>query len=71
MILTGAIMWLVARSPVGYRLELPHTTEAGAFAIALGIVVIFLGIAQFKKLRTTVNPLDLTASTKLATGGIA
>ena len=70
MILAGFIMWLVARSPFGYRVEVPYTAEAGTVLIVIGIVVIALGIAQFNKLQTTVNPLDLTESTRLATAGI-
>jgi len=69
MILTGAIMWLVARSPFGYRVELPYLAEIGTLFIALGVIVVALGIRQFAKLETTVNPLDLTESTRLASQG--
>ena len=70
MILTGVIMWLVARSPWGFSTEIPYTSEFGTAIGLLGAVVIVLGIAQFAKLQTTVNPLDLSKSTKLATQGI-
>ena len=70
MILTGAVMWLVARSRFGLAMELPYTAGIGTILIVLGAMVVAMGIAQFAKLRTTVNPLDLTASTRLATGGI-
>lgn len=69
MLLTGLIMWLIARSPFGYRVELPWLAEAGTVFIILGVIVVAMGIGQFAKLQTTVNPLDLTASTRLATGG--
>ena len=70
MLLTGAIMWGIARSPFAFSVELPYTAEAGTLLIVLGIAVITLGITQFAKLKTTVNPLDLTESTRLATQGI-
>jgi protein-S-isoprenylcysteine O-methyltransferase Ste14 len=70
MLLAGGIMWLVSRSPVGFRVELPYTAEAGTVLIVLGIVFAASGIIQFSKLGTTVNPLDLSESTRLATQGI-
>lgn len=69
VLVTGAIMWLVARSPFGHRVDAPYFAEIGTIFIALGVIVIVLGIAQFSKLKTTVNPLDLTESTRLASGG--
>ena len=43
--------------------------------IALGVLLIglgfmFSGVREFKKLQTTVNPLDLAAATTLATSGV-
>lgn len=70
MILTGVIMWLVARSPVGFRVELPYTAEAGTALIIVGVLLAVSGMVQFSRLGTTVNPLDLTESTRLVTVGI-
>lgn len=70
MILFGALMWFVSRSSFGYRKVVPFTAEAGTLFLLLGVAVIALGIHQFARLKTTVNPIDLTESTKLATGGI-
>lgn len=70
MIFIGLLMWLVARSPFGYRMEVPFTAEAGTVIIVLGMVVVALGMVQFARLKTTVNPLDLTQSTRLAIGGV-
>lgn len=70
MILFGALMWFVSRSAFGYQRVMPFTAVAGTLFMLLGVVVIALGILQFRKLKTTVNPLNLTESTQLATGGI-
>lgn len=70
MILTGALMWLVARSPFGYPTVVPYTAEAGTVFIVLGIAIIAAGMTQFARAKTTVNPIDLTDSTALVTGGI-
>ena len=40
MILTGALMWLLARSPVGYPVVVPYIAEAGILFIILGIATI-------------------------------
>jgi protein-S-isoprenylcysteine O-methyltransferase Ste14 len=39
-------------------------------SIVIGIIVVALGIREFSRLETTVNPLDLTESTRLATQSI-
>ena len=70
MILTGALMWLVARSPFGYTIAVPYTDEAGTGFMALGMAIIAAGMIQFARAKTTVNPIDLTASKTLVTGGI-
>jgi protein-S-isoprenylcysteine O-methyltransferase Ste14 len=70
MILTGLLMWFIARSSFAYTMVLPYTAEAGTVFIVIGMVVVGLGIREFSRLQTTVNPLDLTASTRLATQSI-
>ena len=70
MILTGAVMWLVAKSRFGFTTELPFTAEIGTVFIALGVIVIATGLTTFARLGTTVNPLDLTETTRLVTQGI-
>lgn len=70
MLLTGAVMWLVARSSFGYTIVVPYTDEAGTVFMVLGMAIIAAGMTQFAKAKTTVNPIDLTNSTALVTGGI-
>lgn len=70
MILTGAVMWLIARSPFSLAMEIPFTAELGTILIVVGGVVIALGMLEFAKLKTTVNPLDLSKTSRLATRGI-
>lgn len=70
MILTGALMWLLAHGTPEYQYDLPYNTEIGFVVFSIGVYVIVRGILHFARIKTTVNPLDLTASTQLATGGI-
>ena len=70
MILTGALMWLVAHSPFALRVVIPFGGIIRTLVIATGLGIALLGMLEFAKLKTTLNPIDLTASTRLATGGV-
>lgn len=70
MVLFGTAMWGVSRSSFGLTQAVHYLGFAG-FAFGLsGVLVIAAGIREFSRLKTTVNPLDLTESTQLATGSI-
>lgn len=70
MIFTGAVMWLVASSPFGFRFSLPSTPEIRTLVIVIGALFVVSGIVRFARLKTTVNPFKLDESTRLATSGI-
>ncbi len=70
MIATGTLMWWVARGPLGYPISLPLVPEIRTVVIALGALVVALGIVRFARLKTTVNPVKLDESKRLATTGI-
>ncbi len=70
MIMTGAVMWLVARNPLGLRFSLPYLVEIRTVIIVLGALFAVAGIVQFARLKTTVNPFKLTESKRLATTGV-
>ena len=68
--LIGIAMWAVA--DMGPQLGLPQTLRwASALVIAVsGAAVTFAGILEFRRARTTVNPLNPEAASTLVTGGI-
>lgn len=70
MILIGALMWYVASSALALPINIPLHEIIGGVLIAVGVVVSFVAIGQFKFTGTTVNPLTPSAATRLVDGGI-
>jgi len=69
-LLIGVLMWTVG--DMGPHLGLPQTMRwAIALVIALsGAAVSVAGVLEFRRARTTVNPLKPEAASALVTGGI-
>ncbi len=68
--LAALAMWLTARYLPALALDLPF---AGAVAIALllaGVAVAALGVIEFRRARTTVNPMHPERSTRVVDSGI-
>lgn len=68
--LAGLAMWLTARWLPALALDLPLT---GAVAIALllaGVAVAALGVVEFRRVRTTVNPMHPERSARVVDTGI-
>lgn len=65
-IVTGLLMWAVARSDLS-----PGPTLAAALLIAaLGTTICLAGVLSFRRARTTVNPLHPERATALVDSGI-
>ncbi|MEX0313058.1 MAG: isoprenylcysteine carboxylmethyltransferase family protein [Allomuricauda sp.] len=70
MLIFGFFMYLLARFlPVG-DFDFFGRRELAIFLFGLAILVMFLGLFQFRKAKTTTNPIDLSKTSKLVTGGI-
>lgn len=68
--LFALIMWgLDALVPAG-QLALPGATTICLLLIGLGIVVMTLALRRFRKVGTTVNPLDPSLASSLVSSGI-
>src|SRR5688500_5483203 len=66
----AALMWLVARAAPSFAFALPaHRVMAGCVAL-LGVMTAVLGVASFRRARTTVNPLRPERASSLVTSGI-
>jgi protein-S-isoprenylcysteine O-methyltransferase Ste14 len=64
------IMWLTSWALPSLRLVVPgHALAAGAIAV-LGVLIVALGLVEFRRVRTTVNPLRPAAASSLVTNGI-
>ncbi|RUO42211.1 protein-S-isoprenylcysteine methyltransferase [Pseudidiomarina aestuarii] len=70
MVIVGLLMWLTAH---WFPMEAWHFTDlqgaASAFW-AVGALVAVAGVVEFRRAKTTVNPLNLDKSTQLVSGGI-
>jgi protein-S-isoprenylcysteine O-methyltransferase Ste14 len=63
-------MWAVASLLPGASLRFPGQGFATAALIAAGLGVIAVSIVQFRRARTTVNPLKPEAASALVSGGV-
>lgn len=70
MIIFGGFMYLLDRFlPVG-EFDFFGRTELSLVLFGLGFLIIFIGIFQFARAKTTTNPINLTKSSSLVTQGI-
>lgn len=68
--LAGGIGWIANRISPALNLEFPVRPELAATFGLLGATCSVLGIASFRRARTTVNPLTPEATTTLVVSGI-
>lgn len=70
MLLCAALMWLLAHLAPGLPTGFPLHHSAAASLALLGITAAFMGVAEFRRARTTVDPTDPGKSSALVTHGI-
>ncbi len=69
VLIVGGLMWFAASAP-RFRFQYPfQPIIAGAFALA-GAVVSLLGVVEFRRAKTTVNPTKPASSSSLVAAGI-
>jgi len=64
------LMWAMAWATPELGVALPGRTPAAISAVLLGILVSAAGVVEFRRARTTVNPLTPNAASSLVAGGI-
>ena len=67
---SAGAMWVLARAADGLTVALPYGKVLAAVLGAAGIGVAALGVATFRRARTTVNPVKPDAASSLVTKGI-
>jgi protein-S-isoprenylcysteine O-methyltransferase Ste14 len=70
VLLLGTAMWAAARFAPALRFDLPAARIVAAGLAAVGTIVAALGVASFRRARTTVNPLRPDAAASLVITGI-
>jgi protein-S-isoprenylcysteine O-methyltransferase Ste14 len=63
-------MWLVARISPSLAVNLPGRLVAALALAAAGAAVALAGVAEFRRVRTTVNPLRPEKASALVTSGV-
>jgi protein-S-isoprenylcysteine O-methyltransferase Ste14 len=70
VLVTAAAMWVVARAAPALTLPLPYRDAIALGLVLAGVVVSMLGVAAFKRAKTTVNPMNPSSSSALVVLGI-
>lgn len=68
--LAGGLSWLTTRVLPAVNLEFPARTIVAATCGLTGVLLSALGVASFRRARTTVNPLTPDAATTLVVSGV-
>lgn len=67
---TGALMWLASAATSATSLVIPGRTLGAAILMLTGVIISGLGVASFRRARTTVNPMKPGSASVLVDGGI-
>jgi len=70
VLVTGALMWLGAWAVPTLGFLLPGRYIIAAGTALVGAIICLLGVASFKRAKTTVNPMKPESSSSLVTSGI-
>jgi protein-S-isoprenylcysteine O-methyltransferase Ste14 len=70
LLAAGLLMWLADRALLSLRISVPGAVWLSAVLALLGVLVSAAGVIEFRRARTTVNPMTPTASSSLVVGGI-
>lgn len=70
LLITGGIMWLVARSDFAYPITVPYPLALSVASAAVGLFIAVIAMRQFNAAETTVNPLAPDSATSLVSSGI-
>jgi len=66
----GALMWLISRYEPTLTLDMPWRTAVAIMLFSAGAAVSLAGLLEFRRAKTTINPLSPEAATAMVTSGI-
>ena len=70
VLIVGGLMWVAARAVPSLGFALPARLGGALLLAGAGVVVALLGVASFRRAKTTVNPLHPEAASTLVVAGI-
>jgi protein-S-isoprenylcysteine O-methyltransferase Ste14 len=68
--LLAALMWLVSRLVPGFNFVFPGREFLALILAIAGAMIILLGVASFRRAKTTINPMKPELSSALVISGI-
>ncbi len=69
-LIAAAAMWLLARFTPEFRFYFPGRAVIASVLLGAGILIVGLGVAAFRRARTTLNPRQPQNASALVTSGI-
>jgi protein-S-isoprenylcysteine O-methyltransferase Ste14 len=70
VVFTGALMWLASDATSATALVIPGRNLGAVILILTGVIISGLGVASFRRARTTVNPMKPGSASVLVDGGV-
>jgi protein-S-isoprenylcysteine O-methyltransferase Ste14 len=70
LFLMAALMWLASWATPALQIPVPARIFLGASLAIAGAVTSALGVVSFRRVKTTVNPMNPAATSSLVIGGI-
>ena len=67
---TGALMWIVSFATPSFAFVLPARSLCTALLVLIGAIISLLGVASFRRVQTTVNPMKPGSASTLVNSGI-
>lgn len=67
-LITASLMWLLSKLLPG-AINVPAGTLVAVLIALLGISIAITGVVSFRRAKTTVNPMRVSAASSLVTGG--
>ena len=67
---TGALMWMASAATPATAFVIPGRSWGAAIVMLTGVIISGLGVAAFRRARTTVNPMKPGSASALVDGGI-
>lgn len=67
---TGALMWLASAATSVTAVVIPGRSVVAATLMLTGVIIAGLGVAAFRRAKTTVNPMKPGSASALVDGGI-
>ncbi len=70
VLIVGGLMWVAARAVPGLGFTLPARLGVAVVLAGAGVAIALMGVASFRRAKTTVNPLHPEAASALVVAGI-